>query len=65
MKLPEYVTVEEVRRVCKELKIRDWTKFKKPEVLLEEAKIILSHVNTDKIKTVDQLQISSVLRPLM
>ena len=24
MKLPEYVTVDEVRRVCKELRIRDW-----------------------------------------
>lgn len=50
MKLPEYVSVEEVRRVCKELKIRDWTKLKKPEVLLKEAKIILSHVNTEKMK---------------
>lgn len=50
MKLQEYVTLEEVKRVCKELKIRDWTKFKKPEVLLKEAKIILSYVNTDKIK---------------
>jgi hypothetical protein len=50
MKLPEYVSVEEVRRVCKELKIRDWTKFKKPEVLEKEAKIILSHVNTEGMK---------------
>jgi hypothetical protein len=50
MKLPEYITVEEVRRVCKELKIRDWTKLKKPVVLQKEAKIILSHVNTGKMK---------------
>jgi hypothetical protein len=28
MKLPEYVTVEEVRRVCKELNISDWTEMK-------------------------------------
>jgi len=25
MDLPEYVTVEEVKRVCQELKISDWT----------------------------------------
>jgi len=50
MKLPEYVTREEVRRVCKELKIRDWTKLKKPQVSLKEAKIILSHINTEKMK---------------
>ncbi len=50
MKLPEYVTHEEVRRVCKELKIRDWTKLKKPQVTMKEAKIILSHVNTEKKK---------------
>ncbi|MBM4141694.1 MAG: DUF1090 domain-containing protein [Nitrospira sp.] len=51
MKLPEYVTHEEVRRVCKELRIRDWTKLKKPQVSLKEAKIILSHVNTENMKT--------------
>jgi hypothetical protein len=50
MKLPEYVSAEEVRRVCKELKIRDWTKLKKPEVLEKEAKIILSQVNTEGMK---------------
>ena len=50
MKLPDYVTVEEVRRVCRELKIRDWTKLKKPAVSLKEAKIILPHVNTEKLK---------------
>lgn len=50
MKLPEYVSVDEVRRVCKALRIRDWTKLKKPEVSLKEAKIILPHVNAEKIK---------------
>jgi len=28
MKIPKYVTVEEVKRICKELKISDWTKKK-------------------------------------
>jgi hypothetical protein len=45
MKLPEYVTVEEVKRVCKELKIRDWTVLKAPDILPEEAKVILAEVN--------------------
>jgi hypothetical protein len=49
MKLPEYVTLQEVKRVCKELKIRDWTKLKKPQVSMKEARIILPHVNTEKM----------------
>ena len=44
MKIPQYITVEEVRRVCKELKITDWTKKKEPKVSLKEAKIILAEV---------------------
>ena len=50
MKVPEYVTVEEVKRVCKELKISDWTKKKTPKVSLREAKVILSVVNNEKMK---------------
>jgi hypothetical protein len=42
--------LEEVRRVCKELKIRDWTKLKTPQVTLKEARIILKFVNPDKMK---------------
>lgn len=47
MKLPEYVTVEEVRRVCQELHIRDWTTLTEPEVHLEEAKAILAAMNVE------------------
>ncbi|OGW26723.1 MAG: hypothetical protein A2X59_09455 [Nitrospirae bacterium GWC2_42_7] len=50
MKIPEYVTVAEVRRVCKELKLRDWTAMKGTKVLPKEAKTILSVVNTQKMK---------------
>ena len=50
MKLPEYVTLQEVKRVCKELKIRDWTKLKTPQVTMKEARIILPHINTEKMK---------------
>ena len=50
MKLPAYITVEEVRRVCKELKIRDWTKIRDANVLPKEARIILVQVNTGGMK---------------
>ena len=50
MKLPEYVTVDEVKRVCKELKIRDWSKLKEIKIPSKEAKIILKEVNTKGMK---------------
>jgi hypothetical protein len=49
MKIPEYVTLEEVKRVCKELKMSDWTQKKEARVPLKEAKIILAEVNTRKM----------------
>jgi hypothetical protein len=52
VRLPEYVTVEEVKRVCKELNIRDWTTLKKLEVLPEEARVILAELDTGKIEIV-------------
>ena len=48
--MADYVTVEEVKRVCRDLKIRDWTKLKKAEVLPREGKVILAKVNTSKMK---------------
>jgi hypothetical protein len=47
MVIPEYVTVEEVKRVCRELGIGDWTAPERPEVSLEEAGVILKEVNTE------------------
>jgi len=44
MDLPDYVSVKEVQRVCKALKIRDWTSLKKAEVTPEEAKTILAEL---------------------
>lgn len=44
MKLPEYVTKAEVQRVCAELGISDWTRKKKADVALDEAKKILAHM---------------------
>jgi hypothetical protein len=46
MQLPEYITIEEVQRVCKELGLSDWSKMTKPKVRPEEARIILAKVNT-------------------
>ncbi len=45
MNLPVYVTVEEVRRVCGALKIRDWTTLENAFVLPEEARIILEEMD--------------------
>ncbi len=47
MELPEYVSIEEVKRVCKELNISDWTAKTDLRVSSEEAKVILTEVNTE------------------
>jgi hypothetical protein len=49
MKLPEYITSTEVRKVCKEIRIRDWTKLKEPKATTKEAKIILDLINTKRM----------------
>lgn len=40
MEIPEYVTVEEVQRVCRELGLRDWTELTAPEVEPREAVLL-------------------------
>jgi len=50
MKMPDYITKEEVGRVCRELKFRDWTKLKSAKVLPKEAKAILKEINQEKMK---------------
>ena len=49
MKMPQYVTVSEVKRVCKELGLRDWTKIEEPKVTAKEAAVILKVVNVKKM----------------
>ncbi len=46
MKLPEYITANEVKRVCTEIGLRDWSKITEPIVTQEEAVTILKIVNT-------------------
>ncbi|HBL23855.1 MAG TPA: hypothetical protein DDZ40_07025 [Deltaproteobacteria bacterium] len=50
MKIPEYITKEEVQKFCKALKIRDWTKLDDAKVTPKEAKVILAAVNDTKMK---------------
>lgn len=49
MNLPEYVSIEEVKRVCSELNISDWTELKDNEVSADEAQVILSEVNVENM----------------
>ena len=49
MKLPEYITIEEVKRVCNKIGLRDWTEINDPVVSGEEAVIILNIVNTEEM----------------
>ena len=46
MKLPEYVTIEEVKRICSEIGLHDWSEITDPVVSSEEASTILDIVNT-------------------
>jgi hypothetical protein len=47
--LPEYISKEEVKRVCKEIDLKDWTKIDKPTVTEKEASTILEIVNEQKM----------------
>ena len=47
MELPEYITIDEVKRVCEALKIRDWTALTEARVLPEEGTAILAEVNRE------------------
>ncbi len=46
MTLPEYVTTDEVKRVCIEIGLRDWSEIAEPVVSEDEAATILDIVNT-------------------
>ena len=50
MKLPEYITRAEVKRVCKALGFRDWAALKTPAVTKGEASVLLKTVNTEGMK---------------
>lgn len=50
MNSQEYVTREEVRRVCQELGIRDWTALKTTNVLIEEARLLQKAVGEEALQ---------------
>ena len=50
MNLPEYVSAQEVRRVCRELGIRDWSRLKKPAITGSEAARILKKLDAQGMK---------------
>lgn len=47
MNLPEYVTREEVQRVCQELGFRDWTALGTATVLPEEARVLQEMIGSE------------------
>ncbi len=49
MKLPEYISKAEVKRVCQELGIRDWSTLKDINVTTKETAAILKVVNVKKM----------------
>jgi hypothetical protein len=50
MKLPEYITADEVKRICREIGLRDWSEITDPSVSEEEASTILNIVNAKGMK---------------
>ncbi|MBT8208260.1 MAG: hypothetical protein HKN07_15410 [Acidimicrobiia bacterium] len=57
MELPEYISKSEVRRVCAELGIRDWTELTESSVTLEEAAIIQAELGSVALEvTVDEFR---------
>ena len=50
MDMPEYVTKEEVQRVCDQLGIRDWTKLSQPEDETGEAEMIQKLVGGEALE---------------
>ena len=47
MVLPDYIPVDEVKRVCQSLKISDWTALAEAKVKPEEAAVVLAEVNRE------------------
>ena len=50
MQLPEYITLAEVQRVCRELGFRDWTQLTSTEVLAEEARVLQATVGGETLQ---------------
>jgi len=49
MNIPEFITKEEVRQVCSEIGIRDWTALTEAKVTIEEANVIKAVVGGETL----------------
>ena len=49
MNIPEYITKEEVRRVCSTIGIRDWTALTEAKVKMEEAALIQKVIGSEAL----------------
>jgi len=49
MNIPEYITKEEVRRVCSSVGLRDWTALTEAKVKIEEAAVIQKLVGAEAL----------------
>lgn len=57
MENPEYISKEEVRRVCAQLGIRDWTKLSLAKVEFKEAEVIRELVGSEALEiSVEEFQ---------
>jgi len=57
MEIPEYVSKEEVQRVCAQLDIRDWTKLSNAEVEYSEAEILRELIGGEALEvSVEEFQ---------
>jgi hypothetical protein len=57
MEIPEYVSKEEVQRVCAQIDIRDWTKLSNAEVEYSEAEILRELVGGEALEvSVEEFQ---------
>ena len=50
MKIQEYITKEEVQRVCRELGLQDWSVLKEPSIPTKEARAVLSALDVPTMK---------------
>lgn len=50
MKIPEYITKEEVRRVCHELGLQDWSVLKELAIPMAEAETVLRVLNVSSME---------------
>ena len=50
MNIDDFISKAEVRRVCQELGIRDWTKLTDTEVQVEEARIVQAAVGSEALQ---------------